>query len=135
VKRFARAEDGSSIAELALVVPVLLLILFGIVEGSRVLNAWMILTNETREAARWAVAGARDGDSSLASEVQTTIQNDLSSILSGSPTVTVTTTSDGIMTTSVTVSASYSVPMVTPFTQAALGASVPIHVASTLRAE
>ena len=135
MKRFLGGEEASSVAELALVLPLLLLILFGIVEGGRVLNAWMILTDETRRAARWAVAGVRDGDTNLAAEVQAMASSDLSSVLSDTPTITVSTTTDSVLTTSVTVSASYGVPMVTLFTQAALGAKVPLHVSSTVRAE
>ena len=135
MKRRLRSDRGSTTAELALILPVFLLVLFGIVEGSVVLGAWMTLTNETREAARYAIAGVRDGDTNLVSEVQTLAQNDLSAVLSCTPTVNATVASDGVETTSVTVTASCNVPLQTPFTRAVLGASVPVSVSSTMRAE
>ncbi len=62
---FFRAEHGSTITEAAFLLPVLLLMMMGIMESSRVLGAWLVLTNETREAARYGVAGIRDGDANL----------------------------------------------------------------------
>ncbi|HLG70960.1 MAG TPA: TadE family protein [Chloroflexota bacterium] len=140
MKRLVRSERGSTVAEMALILPVFLLILFGIVEGSVVLNTWMILTNETREAARYAIAGVRDGDTNLVNEVKSHVTSDLSGLLNtGSLTVTVTPTTTTVngttTTTAVTVTASYSVALVTPYTQAAMGASVPVTVSSTMRAE
>ncbi len=136
MKPLGRSEEGSSLAETALLLPVLLLILFGIVEGSRALNAWMVLTHETREAARFGIAGVRDGDSNLITEVTSFVQNDTAAMLSGSPGVTVTTTTDSFgATASVTVAASYTMPMETPFTKAIFPNGVAIHVSSTMRAE
>ena len=135
MKRLLRSDRGSTMAELALIMPVFLLVLFGIVEGSLVLGAWMTLTNETREAARYGIAGVRDGDTNLVSEVQALAQNDLSAVLSCTPTINASITGDGVETTSVTVTATCNVPLQTPFTRAVLGASVPVSVSSTMRAE
>lgn len=139
MKRLGRSERGSSLAETALLMPLFLLILFGIVEGSVVLSSWMILTNETREAARYAIAGVRDGDTNLVTEVTTKFNGDLGGLLSTSAltlTITPTLAADGSgSVAAITVLAKYKVPMQTPFTQAVLGATVPISVSSTMRAE
>lgn len=135
MNRLLRGRDGSSVVEMALLMPLFLLILFGIVEGAEVLNAWMILTNETREAARYGVAGVRDGDASLVTEIQSKTTSDLSAVLRGTPTVNVSLTTAGGLTTAVSVTATYNVPLLTPFTQAAMGSSVPVTVTSTMRAE
>lgn len=47
-----RSETGASAVEFALVVPVLLLLLLGIVEFGRAYNAQMILTSAARDGAR-----------------------------------------------------------------------------------
>jgi hypothetical protein len=52
-----RSEDGQAIAELALVLPVLLLVLVGIVEIGHAVNAWNNDTNAANVAARYAVVG------------------------------------------------------------------------------
>lgn len=56
VARFVRADGGSSAAEFALVVPIFLLFLLGLIDVGR--YAWSINTAEkaTQTGARWAVA-------------------------------------------------------------------------------
>jgi Flp pilus assembly protein TadG len=57
---FIRQKRGQSVVELALVLPLLLLVLFGITEFGR---AWMtqnVLTSAAREGARLAVVTAPD---------------------------------------------------------------------------
>lgn len=46
-------ESGTSIVTFAFIAPVLLLILMAIMEGGLVFRAWMVITNEAREAARY----------------------------------------------------------------------------------
>lgn len=53
-------EEAVTIVTFALVAPVLLLILFGTMEMGRVLNAWMVITNEAREAARYGAVNFDD---------------------------------------------------------------------------
>jgi Flp pilus assembly protein TadG len=60
--RFLRSERGATITEVAFVLPVFLLFLMMVMEGGRVLGAWMIITNSTRETARWAVAAEQQTD-------------------------------------------------------------------------
>lgn len=49
---FFRRERGQALVEFALVVPVLVLILFGVVETGRMFNAWLVAANAAREGAR-----------------------------------------------------------------------------------
>lgn len=57
---FARAQRAQSMVEFALVSPLLLLLLFGIVEGALMMNAQATLDNATREGARVAaLCGSR----------------------------------------------------------------------------
>ncbi|MDE3075410.1 MAG: pilus assembly protein [Chloroflexota bacterium] len=129
------SEQGAIAAEFALVVPALLLFLMGIMDAGRIFNAWMVLTNGTRNAARYGVAGIRDGDSNLASEVQSFAVTEMGQLLDATAlSVVVTPQASNGMTTSVTVSAVYQVAMTTPFMQVALG-TVPVSVQSVMRAE
>lgn len=57
-RRRLQDEQGQSLVELAVVLPVLLLILFGIIEFGRVFGAYLTLTSASREAARAGVVGA-----------------------------------------------------------------------------
>jgi len=53
-------ERGSVVVEFALVVPVLLLIVFGIIDFGRALNAQIALTGAAREGVRLAALGYPD---------------------------------------------------------------------------
>jgi Flp pilus assembly protein TadG len=50
-----RNDSGQSLVEFALVVPLLILLLMGIVEFARAYNAWHIITDAGREGGRTAV--------------------------------------------------------------------------------
>jgi len=54
---------GDAVVEFALIAPVLLLLLFGVTELGRVVDAWVVVHNGVREGAR---AGARTTNSSAA---------------------------------------------------------------------
>ena len=55
-----RSEDGQAVVEFALVIPILLLMILGLVEFSRAWNAKQVLTDTAREALRNAVVANPD---------------------------------------------------------------------------
>lgn len=55
-----RSEDGQALVEFALVVPVLLLLILGLVEFSRAWNTQQVLTDTAREALRSSVVANPD---------------------------------------------------------------------------
>jgi Flp pilus assembly protein TadG len=60
--KLLRSERGATMTEVAFVLPVFLLFLMIVMEGGRVLGAWIVLTNTTRETARWVVAANQQTD-------------------------------------------------------------------------
>jgi len=50
--RFIRLDDGTAIVEFALILPVLIMLIFGIVEFGRAYNTNITLTHATREGVR-----------------------------------------------------------------------------------
>jgi Flp pilus assembly protein TadG len=57
MKSLARCRKGQALVEFALVLPLLLLLILGIVEFGRAWNAKQILTDAAREGARLSVIG------------------------------------------------------------------------------
>ncbi|MFZ5626308.1 MAG: TadE/TadG family type IV pilus assembly protein [Bacillota bacterium] len=55
-----RGERGQALVEMALVLPLLLMLLFGIIEFGRIFHAYLTVNNGAREGARLAVVGAQD---------------------------------------------------------------------------
>ncbi|MFB6612308.1 TadE/TadG family type IV pilus assembly protein [Agromyces sp. NPDC056379] len=56
-RHLARTERGAAAVEFALIVPVLLLLVFGVIEFSRLYNEQISLTNAARSAARVMAIG------------------------------------------------------------------------------
>jgi hypothetical protein len=53
-----RRTRGQGLVEFALVLPVLLLLIFGIIEFARIFYSWLIITNAVRTGERYAVTGS-----------------------------------------------------------------------------
>lgn len=60
LKRLIKPEKGQAMMELALVLPVLLLLLFGCVEFGSVFGAYLMVNNLARDGARYGVVGHTD---------------------------------------------------------------------------
>jgi Flp pilus assembly protein TadG len=90
-------EKGSSAVEFALVLPVLMLILFGIIEFSIIFYDKAIVTNASREGARRGIVYLSASTGVSADEVASTVSSYCSSYLVsfGSGTVTPSTTVTG----------------------------------------
>ncbi len=57
-----RRRRGQTLAEFALTLPIVLLLMFGIIEFARIFQAWVTLQNAARTAARYAITGQFDVD-------------------------------------------------------------------------
>ncbi len=57
-----RRKRGQTLAEFAITLPILLMLLFGIIEFGRIFQAWVTLQNSARAAARYATTGQYDDD-------------------------------------------------------------------------
>lgn len=55
-----KSSDGQALVEFALILPIMILILFGIIEFGRVFSAQLLVTNGARDGARIAAVGATD---------------------------------------------------------------------------
>lgn len=69
--RKSRVQDriGQALAEMVLVTPVLLLLVFGIIEFGLAFRTHQIVTNSAREGARVAVLPSTDGDNQVVEDV------------------------------------------------------------------
>jgi Flp pilus assembly pilin Flp len=60
-RRIARDESGAAMVEFALVLPLLLLVLFGLIDFGRGLNYWIDETHLANMGARWAAVDRNPG--------------------------------------------------------------------------
>lgn len=62
LKRRILKHKGQTLVETALVLPIILLLIFGIVEFGRILSANIIVSNASREGARYSAVGYTDDE-------------------------------------------------------------------------
>ena len=77
-------KKGQSMVEMAIIAPILLLIIMGIVDFGIIFNNYTVISNATREAARNGVVGATD------EEMRTIISNTTPTLTSNKMTITIT---------------------------------------------
>jgi len=62
IQTFIKNNRGQTLVEMALVLPILLLIIFGIIEFGRIFNAHLTLTHASREGARAGAVHKSDSE-------------------------------------------------------------------------
>jgi len=110
---FHRGERGQAIVETALVLPIIVLLLFGILEFGRFYNAWIVITQASREGARVAAVECSLSPSTCGADVDSKVDANLGGLSLASRTITLTAGpySSG---SPVTVTVQYRMSVITP---------------------
>ncbi|MBI2864298.1 MAG: pilus assembly protein [Chloroflexi bacterium] len=127
-------QTGVTVIEFAIIAPLLFFLIFGIIEGGRVFSAWLVITNEAREGARFGVV--RYGDPvrgpTLVGDTKAHVEDRVSSQLDPSNmSVSVQLTGDP----AVAVIVNYQVEIATPLIQSVFPNPFPLTAKSVMRAE
>jgi Flp pilus assembly protein TadG len=64
------SEDGAALVEFALILPILIVLLFGMLEFGKAFNYWIDETHLANEGARWAVVDNNPGTGTLQEYIQ-----------------------------------------------------------------
>lgn len=102
-----KREDGQSLVEFVLVIPIFLLVLFSIVDFGMAFHAWITVTNSAREGARIGSVRATSG------EIEQRVRDTATSLEQANLSVGVTN-AEGQPGESVVVDVSYSYSLMTP---------------------
>ena len=141
---FQRSSAGQSIAEFALVVPILLLLVFGIVEFGLIVKSWQVVTDAAREGARVAVVGTTPGVTADSTAAAAAISGALNrgGLTQGTPTISITANGGAWTdaargdTARVTINYPHSMIMFGPLISSMTGYStIPIRTSITMRKE
>jgi len=124
---------GDALVEFVLLAPTLLLVLYGIFEVGRVVDAWLIVQNAAREGARAGSVAYPDSAVGSTAAAATSAYLTTSGLrdrgdLTGTPIVTPLVTSDAVQ-----VSAEVDVKIYTPIIRSALPGSVPVRATVAMR--
>jgi Flp pilus assembly protein TadG len=127
-----RRQRGDAVVEFVLVAPVLLLLFFGIMEMSRVIDAWVIVHNAAREGAR--AGSLAYPDPAVGTTAQQVAKEYLTSGLGSRGDIVKTVVNAPVVTgESVQVTAEADVRIYTPMFQAILPSPIPVRATATMR--
>jgi Flp pilus assembly protein TadG len=123
-------QDGQALAEIALLLPMVCLLLFGITEFGRAYQAYLALGHATREGARIGSLGGSN------SEIDATIRNSASGLNTASISVSITPDESSRLTgTVITVRVDYPFVIVVPIISRISGTTIPLSVTLSMRVE
>lgn len=123
-------KKGQAIVELAIILPFLLLLIIGMVDCGRVMNAYLVTTNASREGARQASVGKND------TEVIASIQNAADSLDTPRLQITIMPqASERTRGTEVRISVSYPVEIITPLIGQIISNPYMIQTSTSMRVE
>ncbi|MGE5418106.1 MAG: TadE/TadG family type IV pilus assembly protein [Acidobacteriota bacterium] len=130
LRSLIKSNRGQSLVELAIVLPILLVLIFGIVEFGRVLSAYLIIENLARDGARYGAVGHNDA------EIQALIASKnpglASAVLVATPSPVFSSRSRG---DTLTVTVQYQVNLVSPFIDAFLPNPYPLETSCSMMVE
>jgi len=116
--------------ELALILPILIIFLLGIVEFGRVFNAYLVVTHASREGVRAGVVGATDAEMEQRVRDSASILNQQKLNVNISPGITLRDRGASLM-----VRVDYEVQIFAPITSNVLQNPFPISSRSVMRIE
>ena len=121
---------GQSIVELAILLPVLVMIMLGILQLGLVFNAYTMISNGAREGARTAAVGGDD------SAVLVSTGANTSNLNADKLAVTITPSAGSrVSGDAVVVNISYDVDVIVPLIGGIIGNPIELNASSTMRVE
>lgn len=130
VQNFIKNRNGQALVEMAFILPILLLILMGIVEFGRIFNAYLIVTNASREGARYASVHSSD------TQIESAISNLTPTLEQDKLSITITP-SEGSRTSgnAVEVRIDYDIDIIAPLISAMIPNPYRVTAQTTMRIE
>lgn len=123
--RGIKDRRGQSTVEFALVLPILLLIVFGIIEFGLIFNAYVTVISSSREGARYGIVGDRNE-----AEIVQKVKDTAGILDAGKLDVNVQNTG-----TEITVVVVYHADILDPIMGGILGKSIPLRAKTTMAME
>lgn len=131
ISKLKKSPRGQSLVEMALVIPILIIVLFGILEFGRIFHSYLVITHAAREGARFGVI-SKDVD-----QIKQKVRDTSGGINLQLGDIDVNPSANDNLTTGVplTVTVDYEVELFTPVLADILPNPVPLSASSTMRVE
>ena len=125
-----RGERGQAMVETAIVLPVVILLVFAVLDAGRIFSAWIVVTNGAREGAR--AAAVRENQADILARIDIA----MAGVDNYTPSITTTDGNiPGPSGTPVTVNVDSDITLVTPLMAQFFGALVTVTGSATMQLE
>jgi Flp pilus assembly protein TadG len=131
IKELLKNKQGQALVELALVLPILLMLLMGTIEFGRIFHSYLLITNAAREGARAGIVGF--DDTAIREKVR-----DVSGFGLTDTQISITPEDPNSRTRGVALTVSvvdFSVDLITPFLDLVVPNPFPLAASTTMRVE
>lgn len=129
-KMYLKNKRGQAMVEFALILPLLLLLILGMIDFGRVINAYLVANHASREGVRQAAVGKSD------SEIVSIVNLTTASLDSSSISITITPqASSRTRGTEAEVKVSCQVDIITPFMGSFIADPFNIETSTSMRVE
>lgn len=123
-------KKGQAMVEIAIIIPILIIILMTIFEFGRIFNTYLIMTHASREGARSAALGSND------TEISQTVNNSVSYLDASNLTISITPTKNSrTRGNNVTVNLKYNLDIIVPVIDKILPDPFNIESQTSMRVE
>lgn len=130
IRKLIRDKRGQALVELALVLPLLILLIMGMMEFGRIFHSYLLITNASREGARTGIIGETD------TGIKTRVKDVAVSLGLTDPQITITPAqSSRVRGVPLTVKVDYSVNLITPVLDVVVPNPFPLSATTTMRVE
>ncbi len=128
--KFSKSNLGQSLVEMAIILPILLMLILGMVEFGRVFSSFLVMENLSRNAARFGVVGHSDQEILDLIEAENPLLRMESLTIDISPSDSMRDRGDPL-----TVSLDYTIDIVTPIMSDFLPNPFPLTTSCTMMVE
>lgn len=130
IKKLVKNKQGQALVELALVLPILLMLLMGMIQFGRIFHAYLLITNAAREGARTGIVGLDD------TAIRTKVKDVSASLTLTDSQITIEPVqSSRVRGVPLTVQVNYSVDLIVPLLDTVMPNPYPLTAVTTMRVE
>lgn len=128
--KLLKRKQGQALVEMALILPILLMLIFGCIEFGRIFGAYLLVNNLARDGVRYGVVGYND------SEIRNVVMQNRMWLKQEQLTVNISPSfDDRVKGEALTVSVDYAVNLVAPFIGEVVPNPVPVSGQCIMRVE
>lgn len=131
IQRLVSDKRGQALVELALILPILILLIMGTMEFGRIFHSYLLITNASREGARVGIVGASND------VIKNNVKDVAVSLGLTDSQISITPVDQSSRTRGapLTIKVDYSVSLITPVLDAIVPNPFPLTASTTMRVE